>query len=53
MTAKELIQALQNLGEENLDRDIVFFDGPNYFTPYKVEILDGQFSHLQGKILID
>lgn len=53
MTARELIQTLQNLGEENLDRDIVIFDGPSYATPYKVEILEGQFSHLQGKILID
>ena len=53
MTAKELIKALQDLGEENLDRDIVMFDGPSYFTPYKVEILDEQFNTLQGKILID
>lgn len=53
MTAKELIKALQDLGEENQDRQIILFDGPSYFTPYKVEILDGQFSHLQGKILID
>lgn len=53
MTARELIKALQDLGEENLDRDIVMFDGPSFYSPYKVEILDGQFSHLQGKILID
>ena len=53
MTARELIKALQDLGEENLDRDIVMFDGPSYYTLYKVKILDGQFSHLQGKILID
>ncbi len=53
MTARELIKALQNLGEDNLDRDIVMFDGPSHYTPYKVEILDGQFNHLQGKILID
>lgn len=53
MTARELIKVLQDLGEENLDRDIVIFDGPFNYTPYKVKILDGQFSHLQGKILID
>ena len=53
MTAKELIKALRDLGEENLDRKIIMFDGPSYYTPYKVEILDNQFSHLQGKILID
>lgn len=53
MTAKELIKALQDLGEENQDRQIIMFDGPSYFTPYKVEILDEQFNTLQGKILID
>ena len=53
MTARGLIKTLQDLGEENLDKEIIMFDGPSYYTPYKVEILDGQFSHLQGKILID
>jgi hypothetical protein len=54
MTARELIKALQDLGEENLDREIIMFDGPNYYTPYKVEILDEQWSKkLVGKILID
>jgi len=53
MTARELIKALQDLGNENLDREIIMFDGPSHYTPYKVEILDRQFSHLQGKILID
>lgn len=53
MTARELIKALQDLGDNNLDRDIVMFDGPSHYTPCKVKILDGQFSHLQGKILID
>lgn len=53
MTARELIKALQDLGEKSLDREIIMFDGPSYYTPYKVEMLDNQFSHLQGKILID
>lgn len=53
MTARELIKALQDLGDENQDRQIIMFDGPRYYTPYRVKILDGQFSHLQGKILID
>ena len=53
MTGREMIKALQDLGDENLDREIVMFDGPSHYTPYKVEILDGQFNHLQGKILID
>lgn len=53
MTARELIKALQDLGEENLDREIIMFDGPDYYTPFKVEILTNKFGHLQGKILID
>lgn len=53
MTARELIKALQDLGEENLNRDVVMFDGPSYYTPCRVEILHDQFHHLQGKILID
>ena len=53
MTAREMIKALQDLGDENLGKEIIMFDGPSYFTPCKVKILDGQFSHLQGKILMD
>ena len=37
MTARELIKALQDLGEDNLDREICMFDGPSWYTPYKVE----------------
>lgn len=53
MTVKELIKALQDLGEENQNKQVIMFDGPSYYTPYKVKVLDGQFSHLQGKVLID
>ena len=53
MTARELIKALQDLGEENLDGEIIMFDDISYYTPYKVEILTNQFKDLQGKILID
>jgi hypothetical protein len=54
MTAKELIKALQDLGEENLNRDIVMFDGPSYYTPYKVEVMtDKNWGKLIGKIIID
>ena len=53
MTARELIASLQELGEENLDREIVMFDGPSSYTPYKVEILKDNFPRLKGNILID
>ena len=55
MTARELIKALQDLGEENLDRNIVMFDGPSLYTPYKVKILEEKEwgNRLIGKIIID
>jgi len=53
MTGRELIKALQDLGEKNLDREIVMFDGPSSYTPYKVEILEDNFPRLKGNILID
>ena len=53
MTARELIQELQNLGEDNLDREIVMWDAGHPYSPYKVKILQGQFHSLEGKILID
>lgn len=53
MTARELIKALQDLGE--LDKEIVIFDGPSYFTPSRIMILKGKCynKELQGTILID
>ena len=55
MTARELIKALQNLGEENLDRDIVMFDGPSFYSPCKVKVLKDKAwgNRLTGKIMID
>lgn len=54
MTGRELIKVLQDLGEDNLDREIVMFDGPSYCTPYKVEVLkDKSWGRQKGKILID
>ena len=55
MTARELIKALQDLGEDNLDREVIMFDGPSYYTPYKVEIMKDKNwgKKLQGKIMID
>ena len=54
MTARELIKALQDLGEENLDKQVIMFDGPTYYTPYKVDITnDPTWGNLRGKIMID
>lgn len=55
MTARELIKALQDLGEENLDKQVIMFDGPSFYTPYKVKILEEKEwgNNLIGKIMID
>ena len=54
MTGKELLEILQKLPEEDLNRDIIMFDGPSYYTPCKVEVTDGEWSkRLQGKLMID
>ena len=54
MTVKELIFSLQELGEENLDREVIMFDGPSSYIPCKIEILDEQWGKkLVGKVLID
>ena len=54
MTARELIKALQDLGEENLDKDCITFDGPSFAIVSRVHILDEKWSErMQGKIWID
>lgn len=53
MTGNQLIQSLQNLGEENLEREIIMMDGPSSYTPYKVEVLDESWGRNAGKIIID
>ena len=54
MTARELIKALQDLGEENLDEQVIMFDGPSFYTPYKVEVMtDKNWGKLKDKIMID
>ena len=54
MTARQLIKSLQELGEENLDREVIISDAGSFYTPYKVEILsDEDWKRHQGKILID
>lgn len=56
MTARELTDRLLKLKEEDLDKEIIVFDGPSYFTPYKIEVIkdkDGWSKKFNGKILID
>jgi hypothetical protein len=54
MTARQLIDSIQKLGEENLDREVIMADAGSFYTPYKVEILfDEEWKRQQGKILID
>ena len=53
MTARELINRLQALGEENLDSNIVMFDGPAWYTPSRIDVLDESFKNHKGEILID
>lgn len=54
MTARELIEALQELGKENLDREVITFDGPAYGVVSTVKILGDDWSkRLKGKIWID
>lgn len=53
MTARQLVKLLNDLGEDNLDREIVMADCNYLYTPYKVEILDKEWKTQCGKILID
>jgi hypothetical protein len=53
MTGEQLIKSLQDLGAENLKREVVIMDGPSSYTPYKVEVLDENWGRLNGHILID
>ena len=53
MTARQLIKSLKDLGEENLDRNVIMMDGASIYTPYKVDVLDDTFGRLEGNILID
>lgn len=54
MTGKELLKILQEFSDEDLDRDIVMFDGPSYYTPCKVKVMEEKWGkRLQGKLLID
>ena len=54
MTARELIKALQDLGEENLDKDCITFDGPAFGIVSRIKVLEDTWSErLRGNVLID
>ena len=53
MTLKELIRQAQALGEENLDKEVIMFDGPFYYTPNKLTLIGDSFPRFKDKILID
>ena len=58
MTAKEMIKALQDLGKENLDKELVIREvaiaaDPKFWTPYRVKILNSNiFGEQRGNIII-
>lgn len=49
MTVAELIAELQKMPQ---DRDVVMFDGPAYYTPYRVCVCDWK-GDMNGKVIID
>ena len=53
MTVRELIEELNELGEDNLDREVIMFDSAASYTPYKVMVLDSTWKSLEGSVLID
>lgn len=53
MKVRELSNLLQNLGEDNLDKEIVIFDTGWSYTPTRVKLLDDKWGKLEGKVLID
>lgn len=56
MTVKSLIEHLQQLGEENMEREVIMFDGPSWYTPYKVELITKKSKlseKFMGKVFID
>ena len=53
MTVRELIQQAQELGEEDLDKDVIMFDGPSWYTPTKIVLMGESWPRFKGKVLID
>ena len=52
MIVRELIHQAQQLGEENLDKEVIMFDGLSCFTPTKMIVLGESWPRFKGKVLI-
>ena len=50
MTVAELIAKLQEMPQ---DKEVIMFDGPSQYTPYKVEVADWGGKNIEGKVIID
>ena len=50
MTVEELIKELQKMPQ---DKEVIMFDGPTYYTPYRVYICDWKAKEFNGKVVID
>ena len=50
MTVAELIAKLQKMPQ---DKEVIMFDGPSQYTPYKVEVADWGGKNIKGKVIID
>ena len=50
MTVAELIAKLQEMPQ---DKEVIMFDGPSQYTPYKVEVADWGGKNIKGKVIID
>ena len=47
---KELIEALQRMPQ---DSEVVMFDGPSKYTPYRVYVADWGGKGIKGNVVID
>ena len=50
VTVAELIAKLQEMPQ---DKEVIMFDGPSQYTPYKVEVADWGGKNIKGKVIID
>ena len=50
MTVAELIKALEKMPQ---DKEVIMFDDPSQYTPYKVEVADWGGKNIEGKVIID
>ena len=49
MKVAELIELLQSMPQ---DAEVVMFDGPSYYTPFKVYVWEEE-GRLKGRVVID